>query len=640
MVTRLTHLLGCSIGRDKDCILVSFVRSSNNPKNCKSSLLGDWHMINVALTRTKVDICCFDKTGTLTSDDMEFSRVGGLRDDMDLTTDTKRVPTRTLEIIASYHGMVSMHSKLVFNCPIREDSATVLSELKKISHYLCEWVSPDEMEIVTYSEEMVEALAEGHDLCIGGDCFEMLMQTCAFVKVIPFVKAHVGLALLNDKPSVATMSEAKTNFSSITVGESMTPAEVQMQKLKQMMDKVNKGDDGWSAPLVKLGDTSMASSFSVRHASVSPTTDIIRQGRTTLVTTLQMFMILGLNCLATAYLMSVMHLDGVKLGDVQATVSGLFTAVFFLFISHAVHCRNCVERPHANIFCFYVFLSLMGQFALHMLFFISSVKEAEKHMPDECIDPATEFESNWLTLSNRGDANVPKTITKPFTHIEGWEGSFFYIENKRWISRDAFSVVFGLSLTRVTTLPSKSLPYHEPSIAIIVSASVVDRSIGTNNPHLEFLVLRLVLKEKKWVNYDKTLATLRSKDRVVVVAKVVPHIAIKLVRSDEMGLRVARLVKTALVHGRCTAFEEVAALKEPFKLEKMPGHRPFLKKEFDQAGDNVATASYPFLAEAIANPYTPLEVLLSKNPRSIRSKSAPSQSKSKLSSSKVANPDS
>ncbi|GJT73919.1 putative reverse transcriptase domain-containing protein [Tanacetum coccineum] len=43
--------------------------------------------------------------------------------------------------------------------------------------------------------------------------------------------------------------------------------------------------------------------------------------------------------------------------------------------------------------------------------------------------------------------------------------------------RDAFSVIFRLSLTRVTTLPSKSLPYHEPSIAIIVSASVVDRSI-------------------------------------------------------------------------------------------------------------------------------------------------------------------
>lgn len=43
-------------GRDKDCILVSFVRSSENPRNCTSSLLGDWHRINVALTRAKVGI--------------------------------------------------------------------------------------------------------------------------------------------------------------------------------------------------------------------------------------------------------------------------------------------------------------------------------------------------------------------------------------------------------------------------------------------------------------------------------------------------------------------------------------------------------------------------------------------------------
>lgn len=212
-------------------------------------------------------------------------------------------------------------------------------------------------------------------------------------------QAHVGVALLNDKPFVATMSEAKPNFTS-TAGESngyLTPAEVQRQKLKKMIDEVNKGDDGWSAPLVKLGDTSMASSFSAKHASVFPTTDIIRQGRSTLVTTLQMFKILGLNCLATAYLLSVMHLDGVKLGDVQATVSGLFTAAFFLFISHARPLQTLsAERPHPNIFCFYVFLSLLGQFALHMLFLISSVKEAEKHMPDECIDPASEFESNMV----------------------------------------------------------------------------------------------------------------------------------------------------------------------------------------------------------------------------------------------------
>ncbi|GJU16248.1 putative nucleotidyltransferase, ribonuclease H, partial [Tanacetum coccineum] len=36
------------------------------------------------------------------------------------------------------------------------------------------------------------------------------------------------------------------------------------------------------------------------------------------------------------------------------------------------------------------------------------------------------------------------------------------------------------------SLPLKSPVYHEPSVASVVSASVVDRSIGTDNPHLTF----------------------------------------------------------------------------------------------------------------------------------------------------------
>ena len=43
-------------GRDKDCIILSFVRSAQKPSNCTSSLLDDWHRINVALTRAKVSL--------------------------------------------------------------------------------------------------------------------------------------------------------------------------------------------------------------------------------------------------------------------------------------------------------------------------------------------------------------------------------------------------------------------------------------------------------------------------------------------------------------------------------------------------------------------------------------------------------
>ncbi|KAL3700999.1 hypothetical protein R1sor_019021 [Riccia sorocarpa] len=177
----------------------------------------------------------------------------------------------------------------------------------------------------------------------------------------------------------------------------LTPAELQREKLKKMMDELNEEGDGRTPPTVKLGDASMAAPFTAKHSSVRPTTDIIRQGRSTLVTTLQMFKILGLNCLATAYVLSVMYLDGVKLGDMQATIHGVFTAAFFLFISHARPLNTLsAERPHPNIFSPYVILSLLGQFAIHLTFLITVVNGAQKFMPEECIEPDSEFTPNLV----------------------------------------------------------------------------------------------------------------------------------------------------------------------------------------------------------------------------------------------------
>uniref|UniRef100_A0A6N2LVQ1 Cation-transporting ATPase n=2 Tax=Salix viminalis TaxID=40686 RepID=A0A6N2LVQ1_SALVM len=380
----------------------------------------------------------------------------------------------------------------VFNCPIRADSAAVLSELKNSSHDLvmitgdqaltaCHVasqvhiitkpalilypsrsgqgyrISPDEVEKISYSDKEAEELSETHDLCVGGDCFEMLQQSSAVVGVIPYVKVfarvapeqkelilttfktvgritlmcgdgtndvgalkqclqhkvetlhqkHLKMELSSFQPEASNVNgESSSRGKAVSRSDSasqsagnrhQTAAEMQRQRLKKLMEEMNEEGDGRSAPIVKLGDASMASPFTAKHASVAPTTDIIRQGRSTLVTTLQMFKILGLNCLATAYVLSVMYLDGVKLGDVQATISGVFTAAFFLFISQARPLPTLsAERPHPNIFCFYVFLSLMGQFAIHLLFLMSSVKSAEKYMPDECIEPDSEFHPNLV----------------------------------------------------------------------------------------------------------------------------------------------------------------------------------------------------------------------------------------------------
>ncbi|XP_078437970.1 DNA replication helicase [Wolffia australiana] len=57
------HTIDKYQGRDKDCILLSFVRSCE--KHFGSSLLGDWHRINVALTRPKKKLIMVGSCGTL-----------------------------------------------------------------------------------------------------------------------------------------------------------------------------------------------------------------------------------------------------------------------------------------------------------------------------------------------------------------------------------------------------------------------------------------------------------------------------------------------------------------------------------------------------------------------------------------------
>ncbi|ESW20803.1 hypothetical protein PHAVU_005G016100 [Phaseolus vulgaris] len=59
------HTIDKYQGRDKDCVLLSFVRSTENPRSYAASLLGDWHRMNVALTRAKKKLIMVGSRRTL-----------------------------------------------------------------------------------------------------------------------------------------------------------------------------------------------------------------------------------------------------------------------------------------------------------------------------------------------------------------------------------------------------------------------------------------------------------------------------------------------------------------------------------------------------------------------------------------------
>jgi cation-transporting ATPase 13A1 len=153
----------------------------------------------------------------------------------------------------------------------------------------------------------------------------------------------------------------------------------------QMMQEM-EGMEDMETTQVKLGDASMAAPFTSRIPSVRSAVDIIRQGRCTLVSAIQMQQVLVLSCLISAYSLSVLYLDGIRSSDNQMIASGSALTAASLAFSYAtpVHTLSPV-RPLRSIFHPANFLSLWGQLAIHlgcMVYAVEMVRAATGEAAD------------------------------------------------------------------------------------------------------------------------------------------------------------------------------------------------------------------------------------------------------------------
>ncbi|KAH8242003.1 hypothetical protein KR038_000060 [Drosophila bunnanda] len=238
--------------------------------------------------------------------------------------------------------------------------------------------------------------------------------------------ANVGVSLLTSAPVKRKRTEEEQQQAAATAAASaaqvaaannanqqLTPRE---RALRRRQEQINQTQARLQASLrdmeeqtmVKLGDASIAAPFTSKSSSIMCVNHIIKQGRCTLVTTLQMFKILALNALIQAYCQSVLYIDGVKFSDTQATMQGIFIAACFLFITRAKPLKTLSKvAPLPNIFNFYTISTILSQFAVHFgtLYYLTS-KATELAPPrvgkvklyiDMDADEKTKYEPNIVS---------------------------------------------------------------------------------------------------------------------------------------------------------------------------------------------------------------------------------------------------
>jgi cation-transporting ATPase 13A1 len=173
--------------------------------------------------------------------------------------------------------------------------------------------------------------------------------------------AHVGVSIVND-PELEARVEA-----------GLAPGKDSKKKGSTAKDRVARAlaelkEQEEDPTVVKLGDASIAAPFTCRRTSVDSVLTVLRHGRCTLVTTIEVYKILALNCLVSSYVMSVLYLKGLKTGDIQMTVNGVISALMFFFLSQAKpEVRLSAVRPPSSVFSSATCVSLVGQFIVHMV---------------------------------------------------------------------------------------------------------------------------------------------------------------------------------------------------------------------------------------------------------------------------------
>lgn len=184
-------------------------------------------------------------------------------------------------------------------------------------------------------------------------------------------RAHVGISIISAPGAENKQRKANASLSKLrkaqkkgkkAAGNSSSRARSMDESLRLLREAQEEIDQ------IELGDASIASPFTSRQASIVCCKNVIQQGRCTLVTMLQIYKILGINCLVNAMVLSTLSIHGVKQGDRQLTVLGTVVAALFFFVTRAKPLEFLSPaRPPPSVLCVQALLSIALQFGIHFV---------------------------------------------------------------------------------------------------------------------------------------------------------------------------------------------------------------------------------------------------------------------------------
>ncbi|WUR03744.1 calcium-transporting ATPase [Vairimorpha necatrix] len=233
--------------------------------------------------------------------------------------------------------------------------------------------------------------------------------------------AHVGVALL--EPQVSAKSK-------VVLKEQTTP---QQSFLKKLAEEVNDESQ------VKMGDASVAAPFTAKTKSLECILNIIRQGRSALVTTIQMYKILALNSLVNAFSLSVLDCMGIRFSEYQLVASGMLVALAFTFLTKNVPLKEISsKRPLTTIFNKYIMSSIFLQVSIHIISFLvvlKKLKNFETLIYEEKFKPSlTNTALFLLSTTQQVSTFLVNYIGRPFRES--------LMENKRLLG--CLTLLFGM----------------------------------------------------------------------------------------------------------------------------------------------------------------------------------------------------